>query len=133
MHEFRYVAGRLHCERIPIESLVRRHGTPLYVYSERTLREHFQRLDSALAPLDHLVCYALKANSNLAVLRTFADLGAGFDLVSGGELQRVMAAGGDPGRCVFAGVGKSEAEIALALRAGIPSCTASTAWRRAWA
>ncbi len=119
MHEFRYVAGRLHCERIPIESLVRRHGTPLYVYSERTLREHFQRLDSVLAPLEHLICYALKANSNLAVLRTFADLGAGFDLVSGGELQRVMAAGGDPGRCVFAGVGKSEGEIALALRAGI--------------
>jgi diaminopimelate decarboxylase len=121
MHEFRYVGGRLHCEGVAIESLVRRYGTPLYVYSERTLRAHFERLDGALAPLDHLICYALKANSNLAVLRTFAELGAGFDLVSGGELQRVLAAGGDPARCVFAGVGKSEAEIALALRAGIYS------------
>ncbi len=119
MHSFRYVRGKLHCEGIAIESLIRKHGTPLFVYSERTLRERFERLDAALAPLDHLICYALKANSNLAVLRTFAGLGAGFDLVSGGELQRVLAAGGEPGRCVFAGVGKSEAEIALALRAGI--------------
>jgi diaminopimelate decarboxylase len=119
MHDFRYVRGQLHCEGVAIESLVRKFGTPLYVYSEHTLRERFERLHAALAPLDHLICYALKANSNLAVLRTFAGLGAGFDLVSGGELQRVLAAGGDAGRCVFAGVGKSEREIALALRAGI--------------
>ncbi len=119
MHDFRYVRGQLHCEGVAVASLVRKFGTPLYVYSEHTLREHFERLDAAVAPLDHLICFALKANSNLAVLRTFANLGAGFDLVSGGELQRVVAAGGDAGRCVFAGVGKSEGEIALALRAGI--------------
>ena len=119
MHDFRYVRGRLHCGQLPLDSLAARFGTPLYVYSQRTLADHFQKLTTALAPLDHRVCYALKANSNLAVLRTFAGLGAGFDLVSGGELRRVVAAGGDPARCVFAGVGKTEAEIEFALAAGI--------------
>jgi diaminopimelate decarboxylase len=119
MHDFRYVRGRLHCGQLPLDALAARFGTPLYVYSQTTLADHFQKLTAALAPLDHRVCYALKANSNLAVLRTFAGLGAGFDLVSGGELQRVLAAGGDPARCVFAGVGKTEAEIELALAAGI--------------
>ena len=92
----------------PSRSLARKFGTPLYVYSQRTLTEHFRRLDAALAPLDHLVCFAMKANSNLSVLRTLANLGGGFDIVSGGELRRVIAAGGDPRRCVFAGVGKTE-------------------------
>ena len=119
MHDFRYVRGRLHCGQLALESLAARFGTPLYVYSQTTLADHFQKLAAALAPLDHRVCYALKANSNLAVLRTFAGLGAGFDLVSGGELRRVMAAGGDPTRCVFAGVGKTEAEIEFALESGI--------------
>ena len=119
MHDFRYIRGRLHCGQVAIEALVARFGTPLYVYSQTTLADHFQKLAGALAPLDHRICYALKANSNLAVLRTFAGLGAGFDLVSGGELERVLAGGGDPAKCVFAGVGKTEAEIALALRHGI--------------
>jgi diaminopimelate decarboxylase len=119
MHDFRYVRGRLHCGQLALDSLAARFGTPLYVYSQTTLADHFQKLATALAPLDHRVCYALKANSNLAVLRTFAGLGAGFDLVSGGELRRVMAAGGDPTRCVFAGVGKTEAEIEFALESGI--------------
>lgn len=119
MHDFRYVGGRLFCEGVAIEGLARQFGTPLYVYSRRTLEEHFRRLAAAVAPLDHLICYALKANSNLAVLRTFANLGAGFDIVSGGELQRVIAAGGDPAKCVYAGVGKTEAELELALNLGV--------------
>jgi diaminopimelate decarboxylase len=119
MHCFRYTQGRLTCEGVAIETLARKHGTPLFVYSQATLSAHFKRLDAALAPLDHLVCYAAKANSNLSVLRTLAGLGSGFDIVSGGELQRVLAAGGEASRCVFAGVGKTEAEIAQALQAGI--------------
>ncbi|MFO1487195.1 MAG: diaminopimelate decarboxylase [Verrucomicrobiota bacterium] len=121
MHGFRYVGNKLYCEGVSIESLARKHGTPLYVYSQGTLTDHFEKLDRALAPLDHLICYAMKSNSNLSVLRTLANLGAGFDLVSAGELQRVIAAGGDPRKCVFAGVGKTEPEIEFALRKGIYS------------
>ena len=119
MHDFHYVGDRLYCERVPISSLVKQHGTPLYVYSHHTLADHFGKLDRALAPLDHQIFYAVKANSNLAVLRTLANLGSGFDIVSEGELRRVIAAGGDPRKCVFAGVGKTEPEIAFALRRGI--------------
>ncbi|HXI71935.1 MAG TPA: diaminopimelate decarboxylase [Verrucomicrobiae bacterium] len=119
MHDFRYVGNKLFCEGVAIESLAKKFGTPLFVYSQRTLTNHFSKLDQELAPLDHLVCYAMKSNSNLAVLRTLADLGGGFDIVSSGELQRVIAAGGDPRKCVFAGVGKTEAEIEFALRKGI--------------
>ncbi len=121
MHNFHYAGNRLFCEGVSVESLARKFGTPLYVYSQRTLTEHFRKLDQALAPLDHLVCFAMKANSNLSVLRVLANLGSGFDIVSGGELQRVIAAGGDPRQCVFAGVGKTEAEIEFALRRGIYS------------
>jgi len=121
MHDFRYVGKKLFCEGVAVETLAGKFGTPLYVYSQRTLARHFQELDSALAPLDHLVCFAMKSNSNLAVLRTIAGLGGGFDIVSGGELQRVIAAGGDPRKCVFAGVGKTEAEIEFALRRNIYS------------
>ncbi len=109
------------CENVAVETLAKKFGTPLYVYSQRTLTDHFQKLDQALAPLDHLVCFAMKSNSNLAVLRTIANLGGGFDIVSGGELQRVIAAGGDPRQCVFAGVAKTEVEIEFALRKGIYS------------
>jgi diaminopimelate decarboxylase len=121
MHDFRYVAHKLYCERVAVESLVKRFGTPLYVYSQHTLTDHFQRLDQALAPLDHLICFAMKANSNGAIMRTLARLGSGFDVVSEGELRRVMAAGGDPAKCVFAGVGKTESEIGFALNEGIYS------------
>jgi diaminopimelate decarboxylase len=121
MHSFRYVGNKLFCEGVSVESLVKEHGTPLYVYSQRTLADHFQKLDRAMNGVDHLVCYAMKSNSNLAVLRTLADLGGGFDIVSAGELQRVIAAGGDPRKCVFAGVGKTEAEIEYALRKGVYS------------
>jgi len=119
MHDFHYIGNKLFCESVAIETLARKFGTPLYVYSQRTLTNHFQKLDAALASLDHLVCYAMKSNSNLAVLRTIANLGGGFDIVSGGELRRVIAAGGDPRRCVFAGVGKTAAEIEFALKKNI--------------
>ena len=126
MHDFRYAGDDLHCEDVPIASLVKRFGTPLYVYSQHTLSRHFQELDRAMEAVDHLVCFAVKSNSNHSVLRALARLGSGFDIVSGGELQRVMAAGGDPQRCAFAGVGKSEAEIELALRKGVYSFNAES-------
>src|SRR5665213_1417390 len=126
MHDFRYVGNRLFCEGAGVESLARKFGTPLYIYSQHTLEDHFQKLDAALAPLDHLICFAMKANSNLSVMRVLANLGSGFDVVSAGELQRVIAAGGDPGKCVFAGVGKTEAEIEFALRQGVYSFNAES-------
>ena len=119
MHSFKYVGKKLFCEKVSVESLAKQHGTPLYIYSQATLTDHFQKLDHALAPLDHLICFAMKANSNAAVMRTLANLGSGFDVVSDGELRRVIAAGGDPRLCVFAGVGKTEPEIEYALRQGI--------------
>src|SRR5271154_7157807 len=119
MHDFRYVGNRLFCEGVAVETLAKKFGTPLYIYSQHTLTDHFQKLDRALAPLDHLICFAMKANSNLAVLRTLANCGAGFDIVSGGELRRVIVAGGNPRKCVFAGVGKTENEIEFALQQNI--------------
>ncbi len=121
MHHFQYVGGKLMCEGVSVESLARKHGTPLYIYSQNTLADHFGRLDSALTELDHTICFAMKANSNLAVIRTLANLGSGFDIVSAGELKRVIAAGGDPAKCIFAGVGKTEEEIEYALQQGIYS------------
>lgn len=121
MHSFHYRDDRLHCEDVDLGRLADAHGTPLYVYSAGTILDHYRRLDAAFAELNHLVCYSVKANSNLAVLDLLARAGAGFDVVSGGELFRVQRAGGDPGRCMFAGVGKTREEIAGALRAGIYS------------
>ena len=121
MHDFRYVGNQLFCEGVAVDALARKFGTPLYVYSQHTLEDHFKKLDTALASLDHHICFAMKANSNLSVMRVLANCGSGFDVVSAGELQRVIAAGGDPKKCVFAGVAKSEAEIEFALRKGIYS------------
>ncbi len=126
MHGFHYRGKKLYCEGVAIESLAKKFGTPLYVYSQGTLTDHFQKLDRALAPLNHLVCYAMKSNSNLAVLRVLANLGSGFDIVSSGELQRVIAAGGDPRKCIFAGVGKTEEEIEFALKKGVYSFNAES-------
>jgi diaminopimelate decarboxylase len=126
MHDFRYVGKKLFCEGVAVETLVKKFGTPLYVYSTRTLTGRFQGLDHALTPLDHLVCFAVKSNSNRAVLRTLAGLGGGFDVVSGGELQRALAAGADPRKCVFAGVAKTAAEIEFALRQNIYSFNAES-------
>jgi diaminopimelate decarboxylase len=121
MHDFRYVGNQLFCEGIAVESLAKKFGTPLYIYSQGTVSDHFRKLDSALTPLDHLVCFAMKANSNLSVMRVLAKLGSGFDVVSAGELQRVIAAGGDPKKCVFAGVAKTESEIEFTLHRDIYS------------
>ena len=126
MHDFHYVGKKLFCDGVSIESLVKQHGTPLYVYSQRTLARHFQELDEAMSPVPHLICFAMKSNSNQSVLRTLANLGGGFDIVSGGELARVIAAGGDPRKCVFAGVGKTDEEIEFALRKGVYSFNAES-------
>ena len=115
MHLFHYRDGRLCCEDVDLERVAEKFGTPTYVYSASTILDHYLRLDVALAPLDHLICYAVKANSNRAILKLLADAGAGFDIVSGGELFRVITAGGDPAKCTFAGVGKSRQEIEYAL------------------
>ena len=119
MHSFRYIQGRLHAEGVDLGALADKHGTPLYVYSSATIRDHFARLDGALEQIDHLVCYAVKANSNLAILNLIARQGGGFDIVSGGELFRVLQAGGSASKCTFAGVGKTRDEIEYALREGI--------------
>lgn len=119
MHDFHYRGNKLYCEGVALEALARKFGTPLYVYSQHTLTDHFEQLDRAMAAVDHLVCFAVKSNSNQSVLRALARLGSGFDIVSGGELQRVVAAGGDPHRCVFAGVGKTEGEIEFGLKRGV--------------
>jgi diaminopimelate decarboxylase len=115
VHAFHYRDGKLHCEDVDLTRPAKEFGTPQYVYSSGTILDHYRRLDAALTPLDHVICYAVKANSNRAILKLFADAGAGFDIVSGGELFRVMAAGGDPRKCTFAGVGKSREEIEYAL------------------
>ena len=119
MNHLHRIDGRLFLEEVSLEDLAREYGTPLYVYSQTTLTEAFQSYEEALAGLPHLTCYAVKANGNLAILQHFSRLGAGFDIVSGGELARVLAAGGQPSKIVFSGVGKSEPEMRAALNAGI--------------
>lgn len=121
MHGFSYKNGSLFCEDVDLPALAAGHGTPLYVYSAGTILDHYRRLDAALAGVGHEVAYAVKANSNLSVLRLLANEGAGFDIVSGGELFRVIRAGGDPAHCTFAGVGKTRGEIIYALEQGIYS------------
>ncbi|HND60373.1 MAG TPA: diaminopimelate decarboxylase [Opitutaceae bacterium] len=119
MHHFHYVGHDLHCESVDLAGVARLYGTPTYVYSAATIADNFRRLRQSLTGLDVQICYAIKSCSNLAVLRHFSNLGAGFDLVSGGELRRVVAAGANVRSSVFAGVGKTEAEIKLALENGI--------------
>ncbi len=118
MEHFPYRDGQLYAEGVAVSEIAAAHGTPCYIYSRAALEEAFGQYQRALADCDHLVCYAVKANSNLAVLDVLARLGAGFDIVSGGELERVIAAGGDPAKIVFSGVGKTPAEMARALAAG---------------
>jgi diaminopimelate decarboxylase len=116
---FSYIANELHAEKVPLSRIAERYGTPCYVYSRAALTEAWRAFDAAFAGRDHLVCYAVKANSTLAVLNLLARLGSGFDIVSGGELARVLAAGGDPRKVVFSGVGKTAEEMRQALTAGI--------------
>jgi diaminopimelate decarboxylase len=121
VHSFHYRDGRLFCEEVDVTVAAERFGTPFYLYSASTILDHYQRLDDALSNLDHLICYAVKANSNRAILRLLRDAGAGFDIVSGGELFRALKAGADPMKCTFAGVGKSRDEIEYALDQGVYS------------
>ncbi len=121
MHGFSYKNESLFCDDVELSALVEEYGTPLYVYSAGTILDHYRRLDQALSGVNHEVAYAVKANSNLSVLRLLAHEGAGFDIVSGGELFRVIKAGGDPAHCTFAGVGKTRDEIVYALEQGIYS------------
>ena len=119
MHHFEMKNGTLYAEGVSVKELAKRYGTPLYIYSSATLKRHFQAFDSAFDAVPHLTCYSVKANSNLAVLRLLASLGAGMDIVSGGELYRALLAGVPAERIVYSGVGKKAAEIAQALNAGI--------------
>src|SRR6476469_549523 len=116
---FAYRDGMLHDEQVSLDEIARRFGTPCYVYSSAAIESAYREFAAALRGREALVCYSVKANSNLAVLALLARLGAGFDIVSGGELARVLAAGGDPRKTVFSGVGKTEAEIELALQKNI--------------
>jgi len=116
---FSYRDRTLYCERVPLADIAAQAGTPSYIYSAGSIRANFRAYDDALGELPHSVCYAVKANGNLAILRLLAELGAGFDIVSGGELYRVRKAGADPAKIVFSGVGKTAAEIEEALAAGI--------------
>src|SRR5512143_1101233 len=106
-------------EGVPLKRIAREVGTPAYVYSLATLRRHFRVFDEAFAAVPHVICFSVKANSNIAVLRAFAREGSGFDIVSGGELFRALKAGADPKKIVFSGVGKKKEEIEFALRSGI--------------
>jgi len=111
MDYFNYRDSELFAEDLPVADIAERFGTPAYVYSRATLERHYRAYDNALAGRPHLVCYAVKANGNLAVLDVLARLGAGFDIVSAGELERVIRAGGDPAKVVFSGVGKQRWEM----------------------
>jgi diaminopimelate decarboxylase len=119
MHHFEYRNGDMHAESVPLKRIAREVGTPAYVYSLATLRRHYQVFDRAFAQVRHIVCFSVKANSNLALLRAFAKEGSGFDIVSGGELFRALKVGADPKKIVFSGVGKKKEEIEYALNAGI--------------
>lgn len=116
MDHFNYRSGELFAENVAVEDIARRFGTPAYVYSRATLERHYRAYDDALAGRPHLVCYAVKANSNIAVLNVLARLGAGFDIVSAGELERVIRAGGDPAKTVFSGWANSAGKCAAPSR-----------------
>ena len=119
MDHFEYRNGQLFAEHVAVADIARAHGTPCYIYSRATLERHWHAFDAAFGTQPHLVCYAVKANSNIAILNLFARLGSGFDIVSVGELERVLRAGGDPSKVVFSGVGKKASEIRRALAVGI--------------
>ena len=119
MDHFHHQHGRLHCEDVPLDRLADSVGTPAYVYTAATIRHHVERLREAFGALDPLICYAVKANGNLALLKLFVEMDCGFDIVSGGELERVERAGADTSKVVFSGVGKTEHEMAQALHSGV--------------
>jgi len=119
MDYFGYKNNVLFAENTDVNALAKKYGTPLYVYSHRTITEHFRKIKSAFSDIPTLICYSVKANSNLTFLNILAKEGSGFDIVSGGELYRVIKAGGDPKKVVYAGVGKTEEEIVYGIKSGI--------------
>ncbi len=119
MHHFQYKGDELYAEEVAVSDIAAKVGTPVYIYSHATLERHFKAMDDAFAAVPHTICYSMKANSNLAVLKTFANLGGGVDIVSGGELYRALKAGIDPKKIVYSGVGKKDEEIEYALKSGI--------------
>ncbi|MEK6583577.1 MAG: diaminopimelate decarboxylase [Nitrospirota bacterium] len=119
MHDFTYIGNELYCEKVSIRKIAQEVGTPVYIYSSNTLRNHYQVFDAAFSEIPHIVCFAVKANSNLSILKLFASEGGGADIVSGGELFRALKAGIDPQKIVFAGIGKTEDEISFALKSNI--------------
>jgi len=119
MDYFNYKGDALYAEELAVWEIAEQHGTPCFIYSRATLERHYRAYETALSGLPNMICYAVKANSNLAVLNILARMGAGFDIVSGGELSRVLQAGGDPAKVIFSGLGKTVAEIHQALQAGI--------------
>jgi len=129
MNPFVFKNGRLHAEKIALDKIARKAGTPCYVYSATALLDNFRNLTSSLAGIPHLICYSVKANSNLTLLRMLARRNSGFDIVSGGELYRVQKAGGRPDKVVFSGVGKTEAEMEQLLT----RYTTTMAWTDFWA
>ena len=119
MDYFSYQSGELYCEEVPVSTIVEATGTPVYIYSKRTLERHFKAFKEAFNFKDTLVCFSVKSLSNIAILNLLSSWGSGFDIVSGGELYRVLNAGGDPGKTVFSGVGKTKEEIRYALESGV--------------
>lgn len=119
MHDFKFINNRLFCEDIPVENIARKYGTPVYIYSYNTIIDHFHKIERAFSAFKPLICYSLKANSNLAVAKTLVNAGAGLDIVSGGELLRALRSGVRPEKIVYASVGKTKEEITKAISAGI--------------
>lgn len=119
MHHFNYKGNELYVEDVAVKDIAAKVGTPVYIYSHATLERHFKAMDEAFAAVPHTICYSMKANSNMAVLKTFANMGGGVDIVSGGELYRALQAGIDPRKIVYSGVGKKDVEIEFALKTGI--------------
>jgi diaminopimelate decarboxylase len=119
MHHFQYKGNELYAEEVAVREIAEKVGTPVYIYSHATLERHYRAMDEAFAAVPHTICYSMKANSNLAVLKTFFSLGGGVDIVSGGELYRALAAGVEPRKVVYSGVGKKDEEIEYALNTGI--------------
>src|SRR5205085_3726576 len=127
MDHFSYRAGTLHCEDVPVQALAEQYGTPLYVYSRRTLLHHLNQLQTAFAPADPLICYSIKSNPNLSLCKLMAEHGAGFDVTSGGELYRALKAGGAGAKIVFAGAGKTDAESRMGFESGVGLCNGESA------
>ncbi|MBF0569600.1 MAG: diaminopimelate decarboxylase, partial [Candidatus Omnitrophica bacterium] len=119
IHDFQYKNGELYCEGLKVSAIAKKVGTPVYIYSHKTLVDHFRKIRVAFAEIDPIICFAMKANSNLAVLKTLVNEGAGFDIVSGGELKKAQLVKADMGKIAFASVGKTDDEIIAAIKAGI--------------